>query len=335
MRKIISLSFAILSCLSQVESKQLLATNNDPSNCSNINHLHRYAQDSFYKVEDPLLNNLLKYAYHNNIDLLLLRDSLDYNNGLPTDFISIQEERLEWQKLSKQIIVTYLNLRVVQQKAVFIDKNIENQNQIIALINELLQKGHSDSITLALAKANLNKLHALKIDLIQTEESLISTLSNYLSVNTCHLVNTLKIATDLPRICAYPSKLSIKNSLNKKPDIQKSLWLLNKQNSCQNKLLYRQAYLQALNETIEAQSTFQSDEKKSKFLNKVFYELLEAYNLTADLQKRGLKDSFELIHANNQMVEAQISYIESKAKVLLSFVSLNHALGSTIDFCSR
>ena len=139
MRKIISLSFAILSCLSQVESKQLLATNNDPSNCSNINDLHRYAQDSFYKVEDPLLNNLLKYAYHNNIDLLLLRDSLDYNNGLPTDFISIQEERLEWQKLSKQIIVTYLNLRVVQQKAVFIDKNIENQNQIIALINELLQ----------------------------------------------------------------------------------------------------------------------------------------------------------------------------------------------------
>jgi outer membrane protein TolC len=335
MRKLIIISLTSLSCLSHVESKQFLSANNAINSSFRSHSLHYCNQDSFYKVEDLLLNNLLKYAYYNNIDLLLLRDSLDLNNCLPKDFISIQEERQKWQTLSKQIIVTYLNLRVVQQKNVFLDKNIENQNQVITLINDLLQKGQSDSITLANAEANLNKLLALKIDLNQTEESLIANLSNLLSVSTCHLINSLKIATDLPRICSYPSKLSTIDSLYKRPDIQKALWQLNKQNSFQTKLLYRQAYIQAFNEINDAKATLKNNEKKSIVLNKAFYELLEAYNLTTDLHKRGLKDSFELINTNNQMIEAQISYIESKAEVLLSFISLNHAIGSTIDFCHR
>lgn len=288
-----------------------------------------------FQVNDNVLKNILKCAYYRNLDLLILRDSNHCFGTSTVKFINCQDEKIVWKDLSFNIISLYVDLRNKQQQVQLINKNIENQKMSISLIEDLLQRGSSDSISLNQAQADLNKLHVQLMVLNEEIEKNIRALS--ISINSCpeSLKSTLNTASDLPQVPYHAIPTFAKNQVGIRADIKKINLVTCLEPTTSNKLQLRKTYLSAYEEILNTKVALEYSQKKLSLLKQNFFKISENFNLISDLHKRGLKDSFELLNANNQMTEAQIEYIQSKADVILNFVKFNQAMGKEITFCSN
>jgi outer membrane protein TolC len=328
MRKLLLITLLNLT----IASKYCEATNfNTPIKVYSKKNCIPSYKNSF-KFDDTLLNCLLNKAFCCNVDLLILREQNKCQSSCSSKYLSYQEEVLAWQNISFELITTYVNLRLNQQKAQFLEKNIENQEKIISLTQDLIQRGSSDAITLAMAKAKLNVLQAQKIDIKKDVENNIHHISTLLGLCPNSLRALLVNPSDLPQLINCEIIDENKLCINQRADIKKAEYINCLDSSCLNKLDLKKTYLSAYNEVYDAQNTLEKNKIKSQLIKQSFYESLEAFNLISDLHKRGLKDTFELIDAQDKMIETQITYIETKAQLLINQIILFHGMGKNVYF---
>lgn len=98
---------------------------------------------------------------------------------------------------------------------------------------------------------------------------------------------------------------------------------------------YQKTVLEALEEAENSIAAYRLEDQRNCALNMALQQNREAYNLSKDLYKKGLKNYLDVLVMDGSLLAAEDALIQSKINLLLNYISLYKALGGGWNVCFK
>jgi len=265
--------------------------------------------------DDPLLTGLIEEAACRNNDVRIAA-------------IQSTEKMLETINLvAAEIARNYIELRGLQMRLKVFQTDIEAQKKVFTLGEGLSNIGFINSIDQDENKKNLYFLEVQKSLIELSINKTIFHLSTLLSYPPGGLYEILHQPQELPEL---PSCIPVGTPcelVQQHPAVREAKKNYEMTRDKQSFYNYQKKILDVFEETENALAAFHSELDKIYYLDNIKTLKADAYQLTLDLYKQGLKDDRDIHKAHQEFLSAENTLIQSKTQLLINYVNLYQALG--------
>lgn len=311
------------------------------------------------ELNDPQLDILMTQAYCHNLDLHLAYTQVLEARFQPRPlYLAAKEEFYgTWHLISVDVASSYVGLRLQQQLLEFVNKNIEIQQNAVALTHDLLTRGMSSTIDQKQVEQQLNFFQAKKPQIERLINKSIFHLSTLLASTShklmCELTSNVSFPTiPMDKPVGVPSQLLCRRNDVRKAEQEMvavmdidyrgvsnlfphlSLEGFLAYASGVSKVKVEQAYYQyqkvvlnALEETENALDEYYLGLENNCVLLAAFDADRIAYESVKELHAKGFKSDFDVLQLHRALLTSEEAYIQSNFELLLQFIALYKALG--------
>jgi outer membrane protein TolC len=311
------------------------------------------------ELNDPQLDSLMDRAYCHNLDLhLAYTQILEARFQVRPLYLAAKEGFYEaWNLISADVASSYVSLRLQQQLLEFVNKNIEIQQNVVALTQDLLQRGMSSTIDQKQAEQQLNFFQAKRPQIERLINKSIFHLSVLLASPPhklmCELTSSISFPTiPMDKPVGVPPQLLCRRCDVRKAEQEMIAVLdidyrgvsnlfphlslegflayatgVSKVKVEQAYYQYQKVVLNALEETENALDEYYLGLENNRALLDAFNADRAAYDSVQELHAKGFKSDFDVLMLQRALLTSEEAYTQSNFELLLQFIALYKALG--------
>jgi hypothetical protein len=285
----------------------------------------------FFSLDDRNLNCLLKTAFNKNLTIKALKYEL-YCKEIGDKYLKQQELRQNWIDISLNIATNYENILLNNEKIALFQKKIKNYELAIKELDDLETRGLKDSLETSQEILNYLKLNASLIDLKNQKQTLLLKIKEEVNTSLCTIESLTDGFFDFDKNFSLIQYTHETNTVCSRPDVLQARYAKYQNSSPTTNFNYEKTYLNATNEINTYKQSLENELDKFNFIKKAYELSLIRFNETEDLYNRGLKNLFDVINSENEVLDSQLMLSECLNRAQILYLQLSFAEGKTIDF---
>jgi outer membrane protein TolC len=285
----------------------------------------------FFSIDDRHLNYLLKTAFNNNLTIKALKYDL-YCKEIGDKYLKQQELRQNWINISLNIATNYENILLINEKIALFQKKIKNYELAIKELDDLETRGLKDSLETSQEILNYLKLNASLIDLKNQKQTLLLKIKEEVNTPLCTIESLTDGFFDFDKTFSLIQSTSETNDVCSRPDVLQARYAKYQDSSPITNFNYKKTYLNATHEINNYKQSLDNELDKFNYIKKAYELSLIRFNETEDLYNRGLKNLFDVINRENEVLDSQLMLSECLNSAQILYLQLSFAEGKTIDF---